>query len=56
LVRKEVGDRTYGSGSATLVALGTTQNSATQDGAARVRYDFTAHPATPDWAEISTEG
>jgi Transport and Golgi organisation 2 len=38
--------RVYGSGSATLVAIS----------ADRVRYDFTATPATPQWTSVSVKG
>jgi hypothetical protein len=43
LIEHEFDGRRYGSGSATLVGLS----------AHAVRYDFTAHPSTPDWAAVS---
>ena len=42
LVRKEIEGRTYGSTSASLVALG----------AEGLRYEFTAHPTTPAWEPV----
>ena len=43
LVRKEIDGRTYGSTSASLVAIGA-------DG---LRYEFTAHPTEPEWAAVT---
>jgi hypothetical protein len=43
LVRRSIEDRTYGSSSACLVALGATG----------VRYDFTATPMTPQWTRVT---
>jgi hypothetical protein len=42
LVAHEFGGRRYGSGSASLLALGD----------AGVRYDFTAHPEQPEWVTV----
>lgn len=42
LVRKSIEDKTYGSSSATLVGLC----------ADTLRYDFTATPLTPHWAQV----
>jgi Transport and Golgi organisation 2 len=44
IVAHEFGGRRYGSGSASLVALG----------GPGVRYDFTAHPEKPTWGRIPT--
>ena len=44
IVAHEFGGRHYGSGSASLVALGDPG----------VRYDFTAHPENPSWAPVPT--
>jgi hypothetical protein len=44
LVRREFEGRLYGSGSASLVAIG----------ADVVRYDFTPTPMTPQWIQITT--
>ena len=46
LIAHEYGGQRYGSGSASLVALA----------GHGVRYDFTAHPATPDWYPVSSPG
>ncbi len=45
IVAHEFGGRRYGSGSASLVALGP----------AGVRYDFTPHPDRPAWTPVSTD-
>lgn len=46
LVRKEIEGRTYGSTSASLVAIG----------ANGLRYEFTAHPAQPAWRSVAPSG
>jgi hypothetical protein len=45
IVRRQLGDRTWGSSSVSLVAVGS----------AGVRYDFTPDPASPDaWSQVQT--